>query len=209
MEFRASVQLSEALIQVQKHLDDQQFPEALEACLHLLSGPDRAMKMLRDTHESLHRYYQDRAVSHQDELRSMTAQLMAAKDRADALRQSREKQEMEFRTERERREDLEAQCAWLQRRSQLFEEAQRENSRLKQDLREARRQPRTAGNDEVVRKMADMECVPLRGRSSAERVAMKKKLLLKWHPDKQPSPDHAALATQVMQELQNRPEWGW
>merc|ERR1711972_1014426 len=102
--------------------------------------------------------------------------------------------------------------AWLHRRSQQYEQAQRENSRLKQELREARlvaRQQPQISNEDVVRNMAVMECAPLRRCSPAERVAMKKKLLLKWHPDKQAGPDHAALATQVMQELQNRPEWDW
>jgi hypothetical protein len=56
-------------------------------------------------------------------------------------------------------------------------------------------------------KIADMECGPLKSCAAEEKAALKKKLLLKWHPDKQPTPDHAALATQVMQEMQNRASW--
>jgi len=59
----------------------------------------------------------------------------------------------------------------------------------------------------LVKQIAEMECKPLRSKSQKAQAALKKKLLMKWHPDKQPSDDHALLATSVMQEMQNRPEW--
>jgi len=61
--------------------------------------------------------------------------------------------------------------------------------------------------EQLARQVAEFECGPLRESSMQARIALKKKLLVKWHPDKQPSAEHVALATQVMQELQNRPEW--
>eukprot|EP00928_Gymnodinium_smaydae_P029676 TRINITY_DN22284_c0_g1_i1.p1 TRINITY_DN22284_c0_g1~~TRINITY_DN22284_c0_g1_i1.p1 ORF type:complete len:331 (-),score=71.61 TRINITY_DN22284_c0_g1_i1:174-1166(-) len=55
--------------------------------------------------------------------------------------------------------------------------------------------------------IAEFEAEPLRACADEERAALKKRLLLKWHPDKQPSSDHAALSKRVMQELQNLPCW--
>lgn len=203
LDFIAQTKLQEA----QMHAREQNFSEAIEACLPVLSGPSRAVEVLRGVCESWQKVERGRFSEHEDEKRSLTAMLMAAKERSDALRQLKEEKDMQLRIERERREEAEQQAVWLRRRSQLYEEAQRENSRLKQDLREARRAPQTFPREELARQMAELECSPLRFCSSADRVAMKKKLLLKWHPDKQASSEHATLATQVMQELQNRPEW--
>jgi len=61
--------------------------------------------------------------------------------------------------------------------------------------------------DAMVRQLAEMECKSLGSCAPEERSALKRKILMKWHPDKQPSKDNAELATLVMQELQNRPEW--
>jgi len=60
---------------------------------------------------------------------------------------------------------------------------------------------------EFVRSLATLEVSPLRQCTADDREALKKKILLKWHPDKQPSAEHKCLATQVMQELQNCAEW--
>lgn len=58
-----------------------------------------------------------------------------------------------------------------------------------------------------VRSLVALEVGPLRLCEAASREALKKKILLKWHPDKQPSEEHRSLATQVMQELQNSEGW--
>jgi len=58
-----------------------------------------------------------------------------------------------------------------------------------------------------VRSLVALEVGPLRQCEVASREALKKKILLKWHPDKQPSEEHRSLATQVMQELQNSEGW--
>jgi len=56
--------------------------------------------------------------------------------------------------------------------------------------------------------IAELECSPLQAVcDSADREALKRRLLLKWHPDKQPSAAHAELATKVMQELQTTKAW--
>ena len=41
--------------------------------------------------------------------------------------------------------------------------------------------------EELAREVAVTECEPLASCGHCERSALKKKLLLKWHPDKQPS----------------------
>jgi len=60
---------------------------------------------------------------------------------------------------------------------------------------------------EAVRAFAALECGLLEGRSPSEHRELKRKLMLKWHPDKAPSEAHAALATQVVQEMQLLPQW--
>lgn len=205
LDWTAEVKLGEAKVCAEQ----QRFFEAVEACMPVLSGPDRAITVLRGVCESWKKCHESTFSEQQDEIRSVTAQFMAARDRADTLRSQKERKDVELRIERERREEAEKQATWLRRRSQLYEEAQRENSRLKQEVREARRPPPSLPKEELARQMAALECGPLLRCTSAERVAFKKKLLLKWHPDKQPSQHHAVLATQVMQELQNRPEWDY
>jgi septal ring factor EnvC (AmiA/AmiB activator) len=207
LDFKSECKLGEAA----QWAGEQRFVEAVEACLEVVSGPDRAVDVLRRVCESWQKSDAERIDAAQrkcqEELNSMNALLMAARDRSESLRKVKDDKDNQLRLERERRQELEEQSAWLRRRSQLYEDIQRENSRLKQELREARRAPKAPSKDDVARQLAEFECVPLRTCSSADRAVMRKKLLLKWHPDKQPSTEHAALATQIMQELQNRPEW--
>lgn len=59
----------------------------------------------------------------------------------------------------------------------------------------------------LAKQVAELECGPLRQCTLENRPILKKKILVKWHPDKQPSLQHMTLATQVTQELQNQPEW--
>lgn len=82
-----------------------------------------------------------------------------------------------------------------------------EEARLNQSIRDLEATALGATGMGVARQVAKLECGPLQQTSPSWRSVLKKKLLLKWHPDRQPSREHAALATQVMQELQNRPEW--
>jgi len=92
----------------------------------------------------------------------------------------------------------------------------REKTRLLKQVQELQRSsqvsrppvPAAIPTQQVLAKqIADMECRPLQGTKSKERAALKKKLLVKWHPDKQPSSEHAIVATSVVQEMQNCPEW--
>mmetsp|Transcript_91012 Transcript_91012/g.161199 ORF Transcript_91012/g.161199 Transcript_91012/m.161199 type:complete len:623 (+) Transcript_91012:85-1953(+) len=183
----------------------QNYVEALQACLSVLSGPQEAVTLLTQICRSWEKVGQDRVREHEEEMRSRMSQLMAARDRSETLRRLKEKMEVEFQNERHRREESQEQYVWLRRQ---YDEVLKENKKLRQQTaREAYRTRQAPQREEVVRQMAEFECGPLRQCSSESRVAIKKKLLLKWHPDKQPSMENAALATAVMQELQNRPEW--
>lgn len=82
------------------------------------------------------------------------------------------------------------------------------NQRLAKEVEELRRQVREgAQRPNVARAIAEMEGGPLKIIPADERHNLKRKLLLKWHPDKQPSAEHTVLAKKVMQELQNLREW--
>lgn len=90
----------------------------------------------------------------------------------------------------------------------------REKNRLSKRVQEllhasqiSRAQSSSPPQQVLAKQIAEMECKPLQNKSPQARAALKKKLLVKWHPDKQPSEDHATIATSVMQEIQNCAEW--
>lgn len=146
-----------------------------------------------------------------DEKNCLQSQLLDARSR---LKEMREKLQHERDTERMRRVQAEEALSGL--RYQLST-VQQESSRIRQLLatsQAATRRAMAAANrspsrEELITHFAELECEPLRLCDSQGRGALKKRILLKWHPDKQPSTDHATLATAVMQELQNRCEWSW
>lgn len=165
-----------------------------------------------------------RVLKSDSELRSCIEELRMEKGLSEEWRRQAEDHKRELVHWRRRAEDHERACAVesqlrldvqrqvqaLQQRCQFQDGAARENAALRQQLREAAaHRERAALPDEVARRVAELECGPLRAGSRAAegRAALKKKLLVKWHPDKQPSAEHVSLATHVMQELQNRPEW--
>jgi len=84
-------------------------------------------------------------------------------------------------------------------------EVEHENSNLKRHLRSSPSLPFTS--QQLAEKIAEHECRPLGTLKAEARQSFKKKLLIKWHPDKQPNAEHVDLATCVMQALQNRSEW--
>lgn len=148
-----------------------------------------------------------RILKHKEESRALKQELASARERTDAWRILKEEKDVELAGVLSKVQDSQREVAWLRRRSQVQDEALRENAALKQQLRTVEAQRAVPSRDEFVRQLAELECNPLRQCGSEDRAALKKKILVKWHPDKQPSPDHATLATQVMQELQNQPEW--
>lgn len=146
------------------------------------------------------------------------AQLAAAMSQLGSEKRKSEGQEALLAAERRRNQALQEKVdsqAWQ------YEGLLREKARLWQRVQELQRESQNrltrapapvapapiANQEALVKQIADMECRPLRGKGSKVASALKKKLLVKWHPDKQPSADHGVLATSVMQEMQNRPEW--
>jgi hypothetical protein len=94
-----------------------------------------------------------------------------------------------------------------------LERVREENTKLKERLHanawEAERRAGLAVRVDSVKAIVDLECGPLLhcGGDARNRSALKRKILAKWHPDKQPSQEHAATATKVIQELQNHQLW--
>jgi len=190
------------------------FPDAAKACLASLSGPVEAVDLLRELLDSWEGMERQKIVSQENVKGQLTAQLMDARERAVDMRHQRDDKAVEVATERRRREDAERETARLKH---SYGDLLRERERLNEQLRRANEQrSRLArapagppSTDDMVRHLARKECEALRKCDMADRQAIKKKLLLKWHPDKQPSANHSGLATQVMQEIQNCEEWSW
>jgi len=64
-----------------------------------------------------------------------------------------------------------------------------------------------ASVDDVVGGLATLELASLRACMPQEKVAEKRRLLLRWHPDKNRGDGCGDIATRVLQEMQGRPEW--
>jgi len=197
------------------------FADALTALLPRLGGSDQDTVQLADARTMLGRLVaaweeaeQARVRAHDSEKRSMTARLQATRDTVQQLKEDKARLEQERADEARR--CLQAEVNATQMRQRLAADARdlralREKLARADALAEQQRRSRTAPctKEELVKRLAEFECKPLRSCDQQGLAALRKKILLKWHPDKQPSQDHAALATQVMQELQNRPEWSW
>jgi len=148
------------------------------------------------------------------------AQLAAALGQLGVEKRKSEGQEALLAAERRRNQALQGK---VDSQAFQYEGLLREKARLWQRVQELQRESQktqtsraqapvapaapAVNQEALVKQIADMECRPLRGKGSKVAGALKKKLLVKWHPDKQPSADHGVLATSVMQEMQNRPEW--
>lgn len=120
----------------------------------------------------------------------------------------KEQMDMKCRVEKDRatKENLKLRCE----RAQLAKDKaklQRELSHMAQLRSKGGHDRAKQGADNLAAKIADVECLPLRNCALEDKASLKKKLLLKWHPDKQPSPEQAVFATQVVQEMQNRSVW--
>merc|ERR1711865_1350955 len=64
-------------------------------------------------------------------------------------------------------------------------------------------------SEDVVKSLVNVELGQFKSCSHEERVATKRRLLLRWHPDKNSGSGSGGsdLATRVVQEMQSRSEW--
>ncbi|CAK9054082.1 unnamed protein product [Durusdinium trenchii] len=143
----------------------------------------------------------------EEELRGARNDLKAAQQRADQWRRLKDDKERELFAQIRKREDAEREASFLRQSAWLADRTARENVALKKELQKAEAVAATCGASALARQIAEMECSPLRCCRGEIRPAVKKKLMMKWHPDKQPTAEHVEFATQVMQALQNQPEW--
>lgn len=207
----AAAPLTQSLEKARACAAAARFPDAAKACLLALSGPAEAVDLLREFLDSWEGTERNKICSQEQVKGQLTAQLMDARERAAEMRHQRDDKAAEAAAERRRREDAERETARLRH---SYGDLLREREKLNEQLRRANEQwgkgrtpVRNPSQDDVVQHLAKRECEPLRNCSMVERQAIKKKLLLKWHPDKQPSANHSGFATAVMQEIQNRAEW--
>lgn len=77
-------------------------------------------------------------------------------------------------------------------------------SELEVERKRAAAVRREHGASELVKRLAEMEVEGLLSADLQERARLRRRLLHKWHPDRNLN---VALATRVMQELQRMPEW--
>lgn len=147
-----------------------------------------------------------------EQLRSEVTDLSAEVEEQRLLRQLAECEVSKLRTEAD---ELRRLLRGAERSAMTSE---MEARRLASELDEARRQqPKVRHSvshifsakclEEVVSALATLELNQLSSLSQQERAAAKRRLLLRWHPDKNGTGGGGELATRLMQELQTRPEW--
>eukprot|EP00811_Abedinium_folium_P021780 NODE_30982_length_406_cov_2.419355.p3 GENE.NODE_30982_length_406_cov_2.419355~~NODE_30982_length_406_cov_2.419355.p3 ORF type:complete len:130 (+),score=39.36 NODE_30982_length_406_cov_2.419355:2-391(+) len=124
-----------------------------------------------------------------------------ARERATASRRQKDLRDEMLAEEKQARNELQMKVRMLEETSE----------RLRRQLHTQDRNPQVvgaAGHIEFVRRLAKLELAGLRDcHSPPRRAALRKRLLLKCHPDQQPCQDQASLATQVMQEMQTQHDW--
>jgi len=141
-----------------------------------------------------------------DEEKDIRKQLTAAKEQCTRLLTGRELLEKEFKSLCARLEAADSKNTHLERllREQNTSRAKNEPPAKRQRVQT---QKGAETSDEFVRALAEFEVAPLKNCVVNAREALKKKILLKWHPDKQPSKEHEVLSTKVMQAIQNEALW--
>jgi len=184
------------LHEVEALLEEHKFADAMMICVRMLDVSDIAGSTMTRICQAWAENESAERRKCEDEKRSLTAQLMDCKERVSMLRRQKEEKEAMLATEKRQQDALEKKIRSL-------EEQAKENSKVRHDSN--RKFPK---NFDVVKHLARLECEPLRHCLPSERAVLKKKLLLKWHPDKQPSQQNATFATHVMQSMQNEMEWG-
>jgi len=150
---------------------------------------------------------QELMVAMEEELQDARNDLKAAEQRADQWRRLKDDKERELFAQIRKREDAEREASFLRQSAWLADRTAKENVALKKQLQKAEATAASRGISSLAKQIAETECSPLRCCRGDARPAIKKKLMMKWHPDKQPTAEHVDFATQVMQALQNQPEW--
>mmetsp|Transcript_113503 Transcript_113503/g.177494 ORF Transcript_113503/g.177494 Transcript_113503/m.177494 type:complete len:344 (+) Transcript_113503:66-1097(+) len=141
-----------------------------------------------------------------DEEKDIRKQLTAAKEQCTRLLTGRELLEKEFKSLCARLEAADSKSTHLER---LLREQNTSRAKAEPPAKRQRVQTQKGSetSDEFVRALAEFEVAPLKNCAVDAREALKKKIFLKWHPDKQPSKEHEVLSTKVMQAIQNETLW--
>lgn len=149
---------------------------------------------------------------HQEEKKNLRAEVCEAQGRCERLLKGREALEKQLKSLGVRLNQFKEDNANLERKLR----GERTGpppatgipaSKRARSSKASKAGPAAGGQEEFIRSLVALEVGPLLHCNADAQEALKKKILLKWHPDKQPSDEHRALATQVMQELQNCEAW--
>lgn len=209
------------LKQLTELVEQDMFTKAVRECLEVLETSSECLlcapcdaqitRLIRDACNAWESSEPERARLRQDEVEALKAQIQDARALCENLREAKQSKDMQLVAETRRRAEAEADLATLQQLNSNYNDVVSQNAKLRSEVQSLRNLitsfKETPSLDEVIQQLASLECEPLRHSTLRDRAVQKKKLLLKWHPDKQPSIAHASLATQVLQELQNNPEW--
>jgi len=204
-----------SLLEEAKQLGEKQdYAAAMRHSLQMMSGHDDVMSLFKACIDEWEAMERQSRKEHEVEKNRITSQLMGQKDLADALRVDAKDRDQQLREEKRKRKEAEDERKKLQDRLSYHFQILAEMKDLRLQLQQAqkdnqylRNRHRAPNRAETIKQIVKMEAEPLIKCMGEDRKKMKQKLLLKWHPDKQPSAEHGSLATEVIQELQNSAEW--
>ncbi|CAE7869173.1 unnamed protein product [Symbiodinium necroappetens] len=145
-------------------------------------------------------------------IRQKNAEIDALKRELEKEREARRAAEATAKQAVGTANELKQECSLLQQQLRSAERRtmalEMQGRQLSTDLQRAACQTVAKSLDEVVSELVALELRQLRGLTAAERAGAKRKLLLRWHPDKNSGNGGGNdLAKRVLQELQSHPAW--
>jgi len=145
-------------------------------------------------------------------IRQKNAEIDALKRELEKEREARRAAEATAKQAVGTANELQQECSLLQQQLRSAERRtmalEMQGRQLSTDLQRAACQTVAKSLDEVVSELVALELRQLHGLTAGERAGAKRKLLLRWHPDKNSGNGGGNdLAKRVLQELQSHPAW--
>jgi len=204
----ARTAMKECFGRVLQDLPESSLARPFVAALWSNLGLGSALEAVVKTCEVFHGQVKKQEEVHREEKKLLRAEVGDMQARCERLVRGRDALETQLKLLGTRLKCLKEDNDRLEARLRAGPQPANAGKKARAQKTNAKSEPSDAvSHAAFVQSLVALEVGPLRQCEAASREALKKKILLKWHPDKQPSEEHRTLATQVMQELQNCEDW--
>jgi len=205
----AEAAMKECLGRALQNLDESSSARPFVAALWSNLGRGTAMEAVVKACEVFHGQVKKQEEEQRDEKKLLRAEVGDMQARCERLVRGREALETQLKLLGTRLNCLKEDNARLEGRLRNGPQPGPAGKRARVQKASSAKSAPSADDSQAafVRSLVALEVAPLHQCEAGSREGLKKKILLKWHPDKQPSEEHKSLATQVMQELLNCDAW--